>query len=454
MVKLDLSNQKLTEVPLIPEDVTELNLSHNRINELKEGVFPAGLQELYLSRNQIEELKEGVLPTGLQILWLSDNYIIELKKGVFPPGLQELNLSRNLIVELKEDVFPPGLQELNLSDNQIVELKEDVFLLSLKTLNLSNNYIVELKKGVFALGLQRLYLSYNKIVELNEDVFPSGLQELYLHYNQIVELKEGVFPLELQKLCLSNNQILELKKGVFPLRIQRLSLNNNHIIALPIHLMYLRKLTEFDYYENQIKKNSLQVQRWLDRFHQGMRQNNQMLFCQSLENIMKDKLTYSLDECKNALLISNLTEEVKKEIFNFCDIKIENSIYLITFEDLFHYVMNRILKHNEKDVILKILEEEIKDTICQCFTGRLKRLLNKDTICKCFTGRLTTLLNVLNGFYPDIQIQIGSNEQITNVILILKEKYEGDELKDKVRIELKERGYEEEVIEEWISFIE
>ena len=153
---------------------------------------------------------------------------------------------------------------------------------------------------------------------------------------------------------------------------------------------------------------------------------------------MKDKLIISLDECKNVLLSSTiLTEQVKREILNFCDDKTEHSIYLITFEDLFHYVMNRILKHTEKDEILKILEEEIKDTIC-----------------KCFTGRLTRLLNVLNGFYPDIQIQIGSNEQITNVILMLKDKYDGDELKEKVRKELKERGYKDEVIEEWISFIE
>ena len=61
---------------------------------------------------------------------------------------------------------------------------------------------------------------------------------------------------------------------------------------------------------------------------------------------------------------------------------------------------------------------------------------------------------MLNGFYPDIQIQINSNEQITNVILMLKEKYEGDELKEEVRAELKEREYEEEVIEEWVGFIE
>lgn len=37
---------------------------------------------------------------------------------------------------------------------------------------------------------------------------------------------------------------------------------------------------------------------------------------------------------------------------------------------------------------------------------------------------------------------------------MLKEKYEGNELREKVRMELKERGYEEEVIEEWVGFIE
>ena len=37
---------------------------------------------------------------------------------------------------------------------------------------------------------------------------------------------------------------------------------------------------------------------------------------------------------------------------------------------------------------------------------------------------------------------------------MLKDKYQGDELKEKVRMELKERGYEEKVIEEWVGFIE
>ena len=173
------------------------------------------------------------------------------------------------------------------------------------------------------------------------------------------------------------------------------SLNDNKIVELPIHLLNLRRLTMFLYPGNPIENICLPVQRWLDRLNRRITQNNQVYsdtqnihnsniqksFRQSLENIMKDKLTISLDECKNVLLSSYLCEEVKREVLNYCDDKTEHSIYLITFEDLFHYVMNRILKHTEKDEILKILEEEIKDTIC-----------------KCFTGRLTRLLNVLNGF--------------------------------------------------------
>ena len=39
MVKLDLSNRNLTEIPPIPDDITELDLSDNEISEIKEGVF-------------------------------------------------------------------------------------------------------------------------------------------------------------------------------------------------------------------------------------------------------------------------------------------------------------------------------------------------------------------------------------------------------------------------------
>ena len=59
MVKLDLSNRKLTEVPLIPNDITELYLFSNKIIEIKKGVFLQGLKFINLSFNKIKEIKES-----------------------------------------------------------------------------------------------------------------------------------------------------------------------------------------------------------------------------------------------------------------------------------------------------------------------------------------------------------------------------------------------------------
>ena len=52
MVKLDLSRRNLTEIPPIPDDITQLDLGGNEISEIKEGVFPPGLQALNLCYNK------------------------------------------------------------------------------------------------------------------------------------------------------------------------------------------------------------------------------------------------------------------------------------------------------------------------------------------------------------------------------------------------------------------
>ena len=73
--------------------------------------------------------------------------------------------------------------------------------------------------------------------------------------------------------------------------------------------------------------------------------------------------------------------------------------------------------------------------------------------CKCYTGRLSRLVNVLNGYYDDIKINISDSEQISNIILTIKNKYEeiNDEVKKEMIKELKERGYEDDVIQVWID---
>ena len=114
-----------------------------------------------------------------------------------------------------------------------------------------------------------------------------------------------------------------------------------------------------------------------------------------------------------------------------------HSCYLITYSDLLIYVWSRIIASANTDEILAVLNQEISDGLCMCFTGRLTRLLN-----------------TLVGFYFDIELQISDSEQITNIIMGLKNKFSsGEELRDAIKKELHERQYSESIINEWINYI-
>jgi len=218
-------------------------------------------------------------------------------------------------------------------------------------------------------------------------------------------------------------------------------------------VLELRRLDKFNYHGNPIENIHPLVERWLERCNRGTIGDNnkvysdgqnihnssiQKSFGNSLGNLLKDKNKMTLDECKKHILeCDELEEPVKRELLNYCDDETEHGVYLVKFDEVFQYVISRIVRHSESIEMFKILNEEIKDTIC-----------------KCFTGRMTRLVNVLNGFYDDISIQIGSNEQISNIIVMLKEKYEGDELVKQVRLAMEEREYDNETIEEWLTFVE
>ena len=82
-----------------------------------------------------------------------------------------------------------------------------------------------------------------------------------------------------------------------------------------------------------------------------------------------------------------------------------------------------------------------------------------DSHCKCFTGRISRLVNCLNGFTDLVKINISNNQQIGNIIIIIKEKlelennYSVEKHKELVIKELIERDFNEIIIKEWIDFI-
>ena len=70
---------------------------------------------------------------------------------------------------------------------------------------------------------------------------------------------------------------------------------------------------------------------------------------------------------------------------------------------------------------------------------------------------MSRLINCLNGFTDLVKIEIGGNQQIGNIIVIVRDRlmdnYSVEKHKEEVRIELEERGYTTDVIEEWIGYI-
>jgi len=434
MVLLNLSHRKLTKIPIIPNDVTELHLYHNQIKKIEN--LPENLHTLCLSNNQITKIEN--LPNNLHYLDLGHNKITKIEN--LPKNIQILHLSDNQIPKIEN--LPKNIQILYLYDNKIPKIEN--LPISLQELCLDLNQITKIEN--LPISLQKLYLLHNQITKIEN--LPENLQILHLDNNQIIKIEN--LPDSLQKLWLDNNQITKIEN--LPRNLQFLYLHNNQILELPLFLLESRHLGNFGYSDNPIENVHPLVQRWLDRLNRRVNDNNkvysdrqnihnsniQKSFRNSLGNLLKDKNILALDECKKHVLECNeLEEQVKRELLNYCDDETEHSVYLVKFDEVFQYVISRIVKHLDTNEMFKILNEEIKDTIC-----------------KCFTGRMTRLVNVLNGFYDDITIQIGSNEQISNIILMLRGKYKGNELVKQVRLEMEEREYDKVTIDEWLTFVE
>src|SRR3989339_1169288 len=153
------------------------------------------------------------------------------------------------------------------------------------------------------------------------------------------------------------------------------------------------------------------------------------------------KPTIQMTQLKD-LIINNqyLNEHVKRLLFEYMDNKEVHSILNITFEELLVSVYDFIEKNENKEELYKIMNNEISEANCKCFTGRISRLIN-----------------VLNGYDEHIEIHIADNEQIGNIIILIKndlgENYDENEFKGQVREELAMRHYSEDVINEWLDNI-
>lgn len=115
ILTLDISNNKLTSVPLLSNKIESINLSHNNITHL--GRLPNSLTEIYAGFNKISSV--NVLPKNLKILEMPDNDIFFIHP-ILPESLTNVNLENNKIVRLR---LPKVMEKCLLSNNRLISLE-------------------------------------------------------------------------------------------------------------------------------------------------------------------------------------------------------------------------------------------------------------------------------------------------------------------------------------------
>ena len=448
LIVLECYDNKLTSLPSnLSESLQKLNCSNNKLTELPSNL-PDSLQKLYCSYNDLTSLP-SILPESLQKLDCSNNKLTSLPLKL-PDSLRVLNCSDNNLTELPSKL-PESLRGLYCYNNKLTSLPSTLPE-ALRGLDCNYNNITSLPSKLPEL-LQKLDCSYNNLTELPLKL-PESLQTLWCSNNKLTSLPSKL-PGSLQELYCYNNKLTELPSKL-PESLQKLLCSNNKITSLPINLHELRNLTYCIYNNNEIEYIPPQTTRFLNRLkNTGMtqpklyndRQNVhdhqiQESIRNSTNSVMADKPSITTEEM-NEEIVSNavLTEVTKRLLMEYCGDESIHGVMGITFKELLLAVWSIIREHKEGNEIIGIMNTEMADADCKCFTGKMSRLIN-----------------CLNGYDDRVVITMAENDQIGNIIIIEKEKllegYDIEKHKDNVVLAMEERGYTKETIEEWIGYIE
>ena len=152
-----------------------------------------------------------------------------------------------------------------------------------------------------------------------------------------------------------------------------------------------------------------------------------------------------MDEVRNVILNDSiLSAQCKTQLIEYALDNSEHTGLGITFCEALQYVFTRIdVSEESGDEIKRILNQEMTDALCMCFTGRISRLLN------CLTA-IDPLVHIhivnLNDMFRNIGERLIKEDQYTTEahrIQFEKELQEdyGYELTEEFRKELEEKFY-------------
>ena len=482
---LPLSNRKFTEIPewIVEHDETLiLELSYNLLEGVHYNIdFMYNLISIDLSHNEISVLPEtfGNL-INLKNINLSYNMLEELPPSICKlTRLCTINLNHNNLFILPSNFGNlESLERIHLENNKLKKLPISIGKLSkLRILMLDDNNLQHLPASFVELeNLAILNLNNNRLKTLPRLIGQiTTLKEITANNNKIKVLPESIYDLiNLKHLHLHKNKIISLSNEIGNLNnLIVLNVKDNKLQTLPASLTRLNNLVQLQIENNPLEHIPPQVARLLQTrktrvqiYDDNQNVHNHTIqesLRTSIENIMNQKTLIKHETIINEIMNhSRIEKECKEAIAEYCNDNTVHTVLNITFTEILDYVwpmITTIILENSNCDILKRLNEEMLDSHC-----------------KCFTGRITRLVNVLNGFSDLVSIQIHDTDQIANIIKIKETelllqaqiqiagwngngdddgcRYTVEKHRELVRQELQERGYPEKIITEWIANIE
>lgn len=320
--------------------------------------------------------------------------------------LKVIDLQKCVIFsDFKNNCFHPKVKQITLIRNQyngVVEFDDFSQYLKLILIEITFfNFFSKPKFPLYSTCLNYIWMSNVTIGEKYN--FPQTKEDSleYFVFNNGVDWSDILFPSCVYDLIITSNNIT--KYPILPPKIEYLDIRGNYSERLPRNLILCNQLKHI-YYDTDVIVLSLQEQRYMEFlffkvdevtiYYDDQNIHNtfiQQSFIESCKNLMDDRIP---DYQFNGVGDEKVDMIIQKDCLN----KEVHCKLLVSYKEIFQKVWNRIQSSDNLDT-REIMIERLKDEI-------------RDSDEKCFLGKVTRIVNSLVGFFDDIQIQIGSSDQI------------------------------------------
>lgn len=284
LTHLNISKSQLIQVPIWLIELKNLKSIHAEENKITDFLkydikYLQNLEEIDLSSNKLKEIPIGIHELKyLKKLNVALNEINEIPEWM--KNNQSLTFFNICVNKIKELPFwiksLNNLEELYLCDNPTMELPSSLGdfsklkILSISNVNLPNSKITKtptIPEFIFKLNqLEVLSANENKLKFISENISNlKNLKKLDVSVNEFSEFPNQINELKnLELLSMSFNHLNKLPKNITNLKqLKLLDLSNNEFSEFPEHLSKLNNL------QSLMIANSVEYQTSLNTYYQS-----------------------------------------------------------------------------------------------------------------------------------------------------------------------------------------